>query len=221
MKIHFFRRIISAFAIFFAVGCALDSVDRPPEPERKIPTTYYGPGNEYYYFTSAQVQRKKGNLDKSIVLLRKAIELDPDSSYLQRELATVYLQNKENEKAIEVLKTLLQKNPNDIKSLIIYGGLKQVNKETREAVATYEKILSLDPKQERIYSLLGSLYMQANEFERAKAIFNRQIKNFPESYTGTFSSAEFTSNRIIRKQRRRNSKKPLNWFLIVSNPNLS
>ncbi len=81
-----------------------------------------GVENQYYYFTAAQVQRKKGNLDQAVVLLRKAIELDPESVYLQRELATVYIQNKENDKALEVLEGLLQKDPNDVKSLTIYAG---------------------------------------------------------------------------------------------------
>ena len=80
-----------------------------PDPEKR--RVYSRPDNQYYYFTAAQVQRKKGNLDNAIVLLRKAIAQDPESSYLQRELATVYIQNKEDEKALEVLEGLLQTIP--------------------------------------------------------------------------------------------------------------
>ena len=117
MKIFRLMRIISIFIILFAVGCTMNSIK--PIPANTKPHDFYGPENQYYYFTAAQVQRKKGNLDKAVVLLQKAIELDPDSSYLQRELVTVYLQNKENDKAVEVLQEMLKKNPKDIKSLII------------------------------------------------------------------------------------------------------
>ena len=184
MKIFRLRRIIFILIVLFAVGCTVNPIK--PTPAKTKPHGFYGPENQYYYFTAAQVQRKKGNLDTAVVLLKKAIELDPDSSYLQRELVTVYLQNKEHDKAIEVLEGLLQKNPKDLKSLIIYGGIKQVRKETDDAVAIYEKILAIDPKQQRIYSLLGGLYMEAGDFERAAEVFNRELENFPGSYTGHF-----------------------------------
>jgi tetratricopeptide (TPR) repeat protein len=184
MKIFRLRRIIFLLIVLFAVGCTVNPIK--PTPAKTKPHGFYGPENQYYYFTAAQVQRKKGNLDTAVVLLKKAIELDPDSSYLQRELVTVYLQNKEHDKAIEVLEGMLQKNPKDLKSLIIYGGIKQVRKETDDAVAIYEKILAIDPKQQRIYSLLGGLYMEAGDFERAAEVFNRELENFPGSYTGHF-----------------------------------
>ncbi len=129
MKIFRLMRIISIFIIFFAVGCTANPIK--PTPAKTKPQDFYGPENQYYYFTAAQVQRQKGNLDKAVVLLQKAIELDPDSPYLQRELVTVYLQNKEHDKAVEVLEGMLQKNPNDLKSLIIYGGIKQVAQRNR------------------------------------------------------------------------------------------
>ena len=111
MKIFYFKRIVIVFSIFFVLSCALDSNKQAAAPSAKQPQLFYGPENSYYYFTSAQVQRIKGNLDKAVVLLRKAIALDPNSFYLQRELATVYLQNREDDKAIEVFEQLIE-NPN-------------------------------------------------------------------------------------------------------------
>jgi len=186
MKIYCHKQLIWVFVLLAAAGCSAN-IPKPSPAESPVTNpTKYGPETPYYYFTAAQVQRSKGNLDKTIVLLRKAIALDPESFYLQRELATVYIQNKEDKKALEVLEGLLQKNPNDVKSLIIFGGIKQVRKESSAAIAAYEKILSLEPSHRRIYSLLGSLYMEAGELERAKSIYKRQIENFPGSYTAHF-----------------------------------
>ena len=81
--------------------------------------------------------------------------MDPDSLYLKRELATVYLQGKEDENAIGVLEDILEEHPNDVKSLILYGGIQQVRKNTEEAIDAYEKVIAQDPKQEKVYSLLG------------------------------------------------------------------
>jgi len=179
MKHFCYSRIMLLPVIFIVFGCAVETSRRPPEPA--ISKVISGPGNQYYYFTAAEIQRVKGNLDKAIVLLRRAVELDPDSLYLQRELATVYLQNKENQRALEVLENLLAKNPNDVKSLIIYGGIRQVRKENQQAVAAYEKALTQDPKQEKVYSLLGALYLQADDFKRAREVFNRQVEVFPSA----------------------------------------
>ena len=211
MKIYYFKRIISLFAIYIAVGCTSSAIDPNPEPGTKPnkPLALNGPENQYYYFTAAQVQRKKGNLDKAILMLRKAIELDPETPYLRRELATVYLQNKEDDKAIAVLKEVLQKHPNDIKALIIYGGTKQVRKEDKDAIVAYEKILSLDPKQQRVYSLLGSLYIDAGDYARARGVFNRLIKNFPASYTGHYYLGRINAQQGHVKEAEKNFKKAI------------
>ena len=186
MKMFYHKGLILVFALAAIVGCSANVAQQIPTEAPMAPRTYHGPENQYYYFTAAQVQRNKGNLDRAILLLRKAIKLDSKSLYLQRELATVYIQNKEDEKALEVLEGLLQENPNDVKSLIIYGGIKQVRKETKEAIAAYEKVLTLDPKHQRIYSFLGGLYMETGELERAKQIYNQQIEHYPGSYTAHF-----------------------------------
>ena len=66
MKIHHIMRICCMFAIYLVVGCTTTAVDHTPTPRKntaRIPATY-APENQYYYFTAAQIQRKKGNLDK-------------------------------------------------------------------------------------------------------------------------------------------------------------
>lgn len=211
MKIYSMARIVVVFAISIAVGCATGTVEQTPTLQKKTtePRAYYGPNNQYYYFTSAQIQRKKGNIDQAVVLLRRAIELDPESVYLQRELATVYLQNKESAKAIEVLAEVLRRHPNDIKALIIYGGTKQVRKENKDAIAAYEKIIALDPKQERVYSLLGNLYLELGEDERAKATFERLIENFPSSYAGRYYLGQIYAKQGNFKQAERQYKKAI------------
>jgi predicted Zn-dependent protease len=113
--------------VVLIAGCTSNSIQKMPASDR--PSFTPKSVNQYYYFTEAQIQRQKGNLDKAIGLLQKAIEIDPDSLYLKREIATVYLQNKEDENAIGVLEDILKNNPGDIKSLILYGGINQVRKD--------------------------------------------------------------------------------------------
>jgi predicted Zn-dependent protease len=69
------------------------------------------PENAYFYFLAAQKERRAGQPDKAILLLRKAMETEPDSAYLQRELATIYLQNKEEERRSASSMACLPKTP--------------------------------------------------------------------------------------------------------------
>jgi tetratricopeptide (TPR) repeat protein len=171
--------------VFFSAGCTQNSFPKR-KPAFGQSLMHPQTDNRYYYFTEAQIQRRMGNLDKAIVLHKKAIEMDPDSLYLKRELATVYLQNKEGENAIGVLEDILKEHPNDVKSLILYGGIQQVRKNTAEAINAYEKVIALDPKQEKVYSLLGGMYLDAGKLDQAKRVFDQLIDHFPASHSGHF-----------------------------------
>ena len=65
---------------FSIVSCTKDIFTKQPYPAK--PSVYYKTDNQYFYFTEAQILRKKGDLDKAIVLLQKAVEIDPESIYL-------------------------------------------------------------------------------------------------------------------------------------------
>ncbi|MBW2410746.1 MAG: tetratricopeptide repeat protein [Deltaproteobacteria bacterium] len=184
MNLRLTLAAIVAMVAFFILSCTREPYTGKPADAR--PRFSYKSDNQYYYFIEAQIQRNQRNLDRAVILLNKALELDSDSLYLQRELATVYLQNKEDEKALKLLENLLKNHPNDVRALILYGGIKQVRKDNTAAAAAYEKVIELDPQQERVYSLLGNIYMDTGNLERAEAIFNQLIDHFPDSYAGHY-----------------------------------
>jgi tetratricopeptide (TPR) repeat protein len=184
MKSLHLKMAIFFVVFFFSFGCTLNSA--PKTTPSYGQTLIRQSNNAYYYFTEAQIQRDAGNLEKAIVLLNQAIQMDPASVYLKRELATVYLQNKEDENAIKVLEDLLKAHPDDVKALILYGGIRQVQKENEAAIKAYEKVIALDPQQEKVYSLLGGIYLDAGNLEQAKRVFTQLLDHIPESYAGHF-----------------------------------
>jgi tetratricopeptide (TPR) repeat protein len=137
---------ITAMFAFFVSSCTREPYTG--SPAEASPRIYYKSDNQYYYFIEAQIQRNQRNLDKAITLLNKALDIDANSVYLQRELATVYLQNKEDEKALKLLEDLLKEHPDDVRALILYGGIKQMRKDNTAASAAYEKVIELDPQQD-------------------------------------------------------------------------
>jgi tetratricopeptide (TPR) repeat protein len=144
------------------------------------------PGNALFHFLSSQRERQAGRTDQAILDLRTAIEMDPASTYLRRELAALYLQNKEEEKALAAIEELLRREPDDVKGLIFLGGIRQMRKESAEAIAAYEKVVGLDPSQERIFSLLAGMHLEAGNLDEAQEVLNRLNARFPRSYAGHF-----------------------------------
>jgi tetratricopeptide (TPR) repeat protein len=139
-----------------------------------------------FYFLASQRARQSGKNDQALLFLRRAIELDPDSGYLRRELATLYLQNKEEERALAVIEELLARAPDDVKGLILLGGIKQMRKEHPAAIEAYEKVVRLDPSQERIFSLLAGMHLEAGNLADAERVLNQLNARFPRSYAGHF-----------------------------------
>lgn len=182
------------FLIIFLVftGCAIFQTEKSKitelseintEKKARLPQQ---PFNSYYYFIKAQLQKKKGYFAQAIELLNKAIIADPESVFLKRELATLYLHKKNDEKALYILQDLVEKEPVDLRALILYGRINQSRKNYDKAIEAYEKVISLDPEQRNIYLLLGSLYLEKKQLDKAEKIYNKLINYFPASYVGHF-----------------------------------
>ena len=181
--------------LFNLIGGCAHAPDAPPAiappviapPAAEIRRdVFQQPENAYFYFLAAQQERREGQTDKAIVFLRKALESKPDSPYLQRELASAYIKNREEEKAQNVLESLLSRHPEDVKGLILYGGVQQARNQTDAAIKTYEKVILLDPTQEKIYTLLGSLYMERNDLKNAERVLLKLVDKVPNSFMGHF-----------------------------------
>ena len=97
MKYFLVKVAILNMAILTVFGCTLEKTF--PQQANNEAVRFNKPANQYYYFIEARLEKNKGNLDKAILLLKKAIAEDAESLYLQRELASLYAQHKEHANA--------------------------------------------------------------------------------------------------------------------------
>jgi tetratricopeptide (TPR) repeat protein len=144
------------------------------------------PENAAFLFLSAQRERRAGRFDQSIMLLRRAIQLDPDSAYLKRELAGVFLQNKEEENALAVVEELLAEHPDDAAGWVLYGSIRQMRRETAKAIQGFERAIRLNPDDEKIYPVLAGLYLDAKDPQSAERVLKGMIERFPGAYEAHF-----------------------------------
>jgi tetratricopeptide (TPR) repeat protein len=132
----------------------------------------------------AVLERKREQFDAAITDMKKAIEIDPSSSFLKIELAILYLEMGNKEDALAVVDEGLAADPENVELLIVSGRLRHIMKKTEAAGKVYRKILELDPKRENIYMVLGSLLMENGELQDALSVYRRLVEAFPGSYTG-------------------------------------
>ncbi len=181
MKSQLFRLSILFIAFLFYQGCTLIK-STPPGDELPVKKTE----SRYYNYIEAYLQLKKNNLDKAIYHLNKTIEEDPENLYLQRELAILYLMQKDNLRALNIVKNIIDKNPGDVEALIMYGRIKQSLKQIDDAKEAYEKVIANDPAQEKIYLILGDIYMEEGDLDKALKIYKQLVDKYPEFYAGYF-----------------------------------
>ncbi|MCD4805574.1 MAG: tetratricopeptide repeat protein [Desulfobacterales bacterium] len=181
MKSQLLRVSILFIAFLFYPGCNLIK-SIAPDDELPVKKTE----NRYYNYIEAHLHLKKNNLDKAIYHLNKTIEEDPENLYLQRELAILYLMQKDNLRALNIVKNIIDKNPGDIEALIMYGRIKQSLKQIDDAKEAYEKVIANDSAQEKIYLILGDIYMEEGDLDKALKIYKQLVNKYPEFYAGYF-----------------------------------
>ena len=181
MKSKLFRVSILFIAFLFYPACTLIKSIAPGDevPVKKTE-------NRYYNYIEAHLNIKKNNLDKAIYYLTKTIADDPENLYLQRELAIFYLMQKDNLKALKIVKNIVDKNPGDIEALIMYGRIKQSLEQIDDAKEAYEKVIANDPAQKKIYLILGGIYMEEGDSGKALKTYKQLVDKYPEFYAGYF-----------------------------------
>jgi len=207
MKNNLLTLIIIIIIMSFSSGCT--SVENRAQPSSKKPIASFVPDSSYYFFTEAQIARKKGNFEKAIEYLEKAIKIDPGSLYLKRELALLYAQQNNNPKALVIIRNILENNPDDVETLILSGKIYHNLKNTVAAKEAYKKVIKIDKSRENIYLILGGLYIKDNEMSDALSVFRLLVDNFPASYPGRFFLGKIHSQKGNYKEAEKQLKKAL------------
>ena len=146
--------------------------------------------NSFFFFTQSQLYLKKGDTDKAVQNLKRAIELDPEAMLLKRELAELYWQRQEAGLADEIISELMTKDPDNLENLMLYARTKHGMNELNEAKSAYEKVIAKDPTQKNIYLLLGSLYMDEGNPDFAIQVYRKLLKQFPGDFAGYYLMAQ-------------------------------
>ncbi len=147
-----------------------------------------------YFYLESRTHFKKNKIPQAILSLEKAIEKDPDSAFLKRDLIQLYLKQKNKEKALVLAEKLVEQYPEDVNNLLLLVRFKkkdgQGKNQEKKLSSLLKKILTLDPKNKETYLRLGKIYMDNQNLDQALDLFTQMVEEFPDYYVAHFYLGE-------------------------------
>lgn len=157
----------------------------PPGPSGQDPEM----SARYHYLTFLMLHRQN-QFDAAVTALENAIEIDPDDSFLKRDLIRMYLSMGQDETAMSLLESLVEQHPDDVENLLMMARVKKDDLREEAMHPLLERILELDPENRETYLRLGKIYMDSQRIPEALELFSRMANRLPEYYVAHFYLGE-------------------------------
>ena len=141
---------------------------------------------------------EKGELDKSIAMLREGIRLEPNDSDMQFHLGLCLGEQGKNVEAIAAYRRAIQLRPRYVEAYVNLGARLQAIGEFSQAAEQFHKALAIDPHRSAAQNDLGRLAMDRGDLETAEAEFQKVLQFNPR-----FGPALYNLAVVCRRQSRR------------------
>lgn len=169
---------------------------------------------------------RQGNLNDAIAPLERLAQLKPEQIEYTILLAQTKQQVKDYEGAAAIYRTLLAKNPIDIRALKGMADLLIAQNRSSEAIQVIQnaitqaiKIKGADPSPTNtanvtsVQLLLGEVYLQQKRFDDAIAIYNNTAQMNPDDFRPILAKAI-----ILNQQNQSEAAKPLFQQALIMAP---
>jgi len=93
----------------------------------------------------------------------------------------------DREKEIKLLKAALEKDPNDLQTLIELGDAYFDTDRYQEAIEAYSKALTIDPKNLDVRTDMGIMYRKLGQFDKALEALRRAVQDNPKHINSRFN----------------------------------
>jgi tetratricopeptide (TPR) repeat protein len=129
------------------------------------------------YVIRVQSVVDRGALDEAEALLDEGLERHPDNAALRYSLALLYEDQQRNRKALDVLESLAEENPDDAAILNAYGYLLTDQFERHGQAREYiERALALNPDSPAIIDSMGWVLFKLGDFRAARDYLERAYR---------------------------------------------
>ncbi len=147
-----------------------------------------------YHYLESRRHAGLGQPKQAVASLEKAIEKDPGSALLKRDLIRLYLELDQKDRALSLAEQLVEQDPENVNNLLLLARFRS-GQDKEEAIdgdltGLFEKILELDPSNKETYLRLGKIYMETKQYHEALDLFQRMANHFPNYYVAWFYLGE-------------------------------
>jgi tetratricopeptide (TPR) repeat protein len=136
----------------------------------------------------AQIYLAEHDTTRAEAASLKALELEPGSQVAYLMLAQVYVDTKQDQKALDALQRDLQANPFDTGALMRIGEIEEQQKDYTAARDTYEKLLAIAPQSAQAMNNLACLYSERfGQIDKAYALATkaRELRPYDSNVADT------------------------------------
>jgi len=149
------------------------------------------PGNLWYNMLLGGIYHQQNNLDSAIICYERTVKAYPEKENLQVSLAKLYSQNRNYDKARNLLGKLDEKRGvNESTTLTLVDNLVAEGK-FNEAGDKVQQLLALDPDNIVFNGYLAAIYRHEGKPEKAREVYNQLIERNPDNPAIQLSLCEF------------------------------
>lgn len=147
---------------------------------------------------NARTFMQQGDYPNAILILNRALVLQPNNPEISKDLALNYYFAKDYNKALEVLKPLLEKDEADDQCFQIAGDAYLALDQTKDAEKIYKRGIKKLPNSGALYNELGKLMWSQGDFTAIKQ-WEKGIESDP-GFAGNYYNASkyyyFTKDKV-------------------------
>ncbi len=136
---------------------------------------------------TAKTYMRQGDYANASLVLTKALQLDPQNLEISKDLALDYLMQKENEKGLDIIKPLLDREDADDQTFQIAGSIYRALNDIKEAEKVYKKAIKKFPGSGGVYNDYGETLWTQGDVTAIKQ-WERGIEKDPE-FSGNYYNA--------------------------------
>ena len=114
---------------------------------------------------TAKVFMRQGDYANAVLVLNRSLQLEPRNISMAKDLALSYYFQKDNNKALEIIKPVLDRDDADDQSFQIAGNIYKQLDLPKECEKLYKKGLKKFPDSGPLYNELGELQWAQKDFE--------------------------------------------------------
>lgn len=139
---------------------------------------------------NAKVFMRQGDYANASLILVRALEQAPDNLAIGKDLAYDYYLQRENEKAIAVIKPFLEKENADDQTYQIAGTIYKALRDPKESEKVYKKGIKIFPKSGPLYNEYGELLWSSKD-PNAIRIWEKGIEQDPAYANNYYNASKF------------------------------